>query len=67
MITLRPRQHDSHLADDNFKYIFLKEKFRIPIENSPKFVPKGPINNNRALVPMMMIRLQTHISVTGPQ
>ena len=53
MITLRPRQHGCHLTDDDFKYIFSKEKFRVPIENSPKFVPKGSINNNRALVPII--------------
>ena len=29
---------------------FVNEKFCILIKNSPKFVPKGPIDNNAALV-----------------
>ena len=31
------------VADDTFKCIFLNETFRISIEISLKFVPKGPI------------------------
>ena len=38
------------LADDNFKCIFLNEKFCILIRISLKLVPKGPIDNNPALV-----------------
>ena len=38
------------LADDIFNCIFLNEKFCISIEISMKFVPKGPIDNNQALV-----------------
>ena len=38
------------LADDNFKCIFLNEKLCILIQISLKFVPKGPIDNNPALV-----------------
>ena len=38
------------LADDNFKCIFVNEKLRILIQVLPKFVPKGPINNNPARV-----------------
>ena len=38
------------LADDIFKWIFLNENVWISIEFSLKFVPKGPINNNPALV-----------------
>ena len=38
------------LADDYFKRIFLNEKLRILIQISLKFVPKGPIDNNPALV-----------------
>ena len=37
-------------ADDNFIYIFFNENDRIRIRISLKFVPKGPINNNHALV-----------------
>ena len=38
------------LADDIFKCIFLNEKVKILIEISLKFVPKGLIDNNQALV-----------------
>ena len=38
------------LADDIFNYIFSNEKFCILIQISLKFVPKGLINNNPALV-----------------
>ena len=40
-------------ADNFFKYIFLNEKFCILIKISLKFVPKGPIDNNPALVQVM--------------
>ena len=42
-----------HFADDTFKHIFLNENIRISIKISPKFVPKGPINNIPALVQIM--------------
>ena len=38
------------LADNNFKCIFLNETFCILIKISLKFVLKGPIDNNPALV-----------------
>ena len=38
------------LADNIFKCIFLNEKVRIFIQISLKFVPKGLIDNNQALV-----------------
>ena len=38
------------LADDIFKCIFVNKKISILIEISLKFVPKGPIDNNPALV-----------------
>ena len=38
------------LADDVFKFIFVNEKFCILIQIPLKFVPKGPIDNNPALV-----------------
>ena len=37
-------------ADNIFRCNFVNEKFCILIEISLKFVPKGPINNNPALV-----------------
>ena len=81
MDTLRPRQNGRRFADDTFKRIFLNENVRISIKISLKFVPKGPINNNPALVQIMawrrpgdkplsesmLVRLPTHICVTRPQ
>ena len=51
--TLRQRQNGRRFADDTFKRIFLNENVRISIKISLKFVPKGPINNNPALVQIM--------------
>ena len=79
--TLRPRQNGRHFADDTFKRIFLDKDVRISIKISLKFVHKGPINNNPALVQIMawrrsgdkplsepmMVSLLTHICVTRPQ
>ena len=78
---LRPRQNGRRFADNTFKCIFLNENLRISIKISLKFVPKGRINNNRALVQIMawrrsgdkplsepmMVSLLTHICVTRPQ
>ena len=79
--TLRPRQNGRRFADDTFKRIFLNENVRIFIKISLKFFPRGPINNNPALVQIMawrrpgdkplsepmMVSLLTHICVTRPQ
>ena len=79
--TLRPRQNGRRFAGDTFECIFLNENVRISIKISLKFVPKGPINNNPALVQIMawrrsgdkplsepmMVSLLTHICVTRPQ
>ena len=79
--TLRPRQNGRRFTYDTSKRIFLNENVRISIKISLKFVPKGPINNNPALVQIMawrrpgdkplsetmMVRLLTHICVTRPQ
>ena len=79
--SLRRRQNGRRFADDTFKRIFLNENVRISIKISLKFVPKGPINNNPALVQIMarrrpgdkplsesiLNRLPTHICVTRPQ
>ena len=80
---LRPRQNCHRFADDIFKCIFLNENVStcITIKISLKFAPKGPINNNPALVQIMawrqsgdkplsepmMASLLTHICVTLPQ
>ena len=45
-----PGQNGPHFADDILRYILVNEKFCILIKISLKFVPKGPIDNNRALV-----------------
>ena len=80
-VPLRPRQNGRRFADDTFKCSFLNENVRILIKISLKFVPKGPINNNPALVQIMawrrsgdkplsepmMVCLLTHICVTRPQ
>ena len=79
--TLRPRQNGRRFADDTFKRIFLNENVRISIKISLKFVLKGPINNNPAVVQIMawrrsgdkplsellMVSLLTHLCVTRPQ
>ena len=41
------------LADDILKCIFLNENVRIFLQISLKFVPKGPIDNESALVQVM--------------
>ena len=51
--TPRPRQNGCHFADYIFKYIFLNESRYIFIEISLKFVPKGPNDNDIALVQIM--------------
>ena len=43
-------QNGRHFADDSFKCIFVNEKCWISIQISVKFVPRGTINNNPALV-----------------
>ena len=79
--TLRPRQDGRHFADDIFTCNFFNEKCCILIKFSLKYVRKGPIDNNAALVQIMawrrsgdkplsetmMISLPTHICVTRPQ
>ena len=79
--TLRPRKDGRHIADDIFTCIFFNENCCILIKFSLKYVPKGPIDNNPALVHIMawcrlgdkslsepmMLSLPTHICVTRPQ
>ena len=50
---LPPGQNGRHFADDIFRCIFMYEKFWILIRISFKSVPKGPIDNNPALVWIM--------------
>ena len=79
--SLRPRKNGRSFADDTFKRIFLTENVWILIKIPLKFVPKGLINNNPALVQIMawrrsgdkplsepmMVSLLMHICVTRPQ
>ena len=48
-----PGQNGHHFANDSFECIFMNEKFCILIEFSLKFVPRGLIDNEAALVPVM--------------
>ena len=45
-----------HFAEDNFKFIFMNEKFCILNRISLKFVPKNPIDNKSELVKAMAWR-----------
>ena len=79
--TLRPEQDGRHFTDDIFTCIFFNENGCILIKFSLKYVRKGSIDNNPALVQIMawrrsgdkplsepmMIILPTHICVTRPQ
>ena len=42
---IRPRQHGRNFADDIFKCILFNENVRISIKISPRFIPKGTVNN----------------------
>ena len=53
---LRLDKMDAILADNIFKWIFLNENGRILIQISLKFVPRSPIDNNPALVQVMVWR-----------
>ena len=77
----RPRRNGQHFTDDIFKCIFFNENVWISIKISLTFVPKGPIYNIPALVPIMAWRLPgneplsepmmdsllMHICITRPQ
>ena len=45
-----PGQNDHNFTDDIFISISINEKFCILFKTSLTFAPKGPINNNTALV-----------------
>ena len=49
-ISFTPGQNDHHFEDDIFKCIFLNENICVWHIIWLKFVPKGPIDNNSALV-----------------
>ena len=53
-------------ADGIFKWIFLNETDRIPIQISLKFVARSPIDNKPALVPVMAWRRTGDKPLSGP-
>ena len=80
--TLRPRQNAWwSFRRRHFRFVLLNENVWISIKISLKFLPKGPINNIPAMVPIMtwrrpgnkplskpmMVSLLTHICATRPQ
>ena len=79
--TLRPRRNKIHFAGYIFKCILLHENVWISIKISLKFIAKGPINNDPALVQIMawrrpgdkplfepmIVSLLTHICLTRSQ
>ena len=54
--TLSPRQHGCYCPDDMFKCIFLNKKSWTWNTIWLQFVPKGPVDNNKALVQVMVWR-----------
>ena len=54
------------LADDIFKCIFLNGNDRIPIQISPNFVRRSPINNMAAFVQVMAWRWPGDKSLPEP-
>ena len=54
------------LADNTFKYKFVKENVLISIRISLKFVPKGTVNNIPALVQLMAWRQVGDKSLSEP-
>ena len=79
--TLRRRQNCRHSVDDIFRCIVFNGNCCISINLSPKFVPKGQVNDISASVQIMawcrpgdkplsetvMVSLLTHICVSRPQ
>ena len=61
--SLRPRQSERHFADDIFMCIFFNENCCILIKFSLKYVRKGPIDNNPALVQIMAWRRSMMVSL----
>ena len=51
-----PDKTDAILADDNLKYIFFNENYRILIQISLTFVLRSPFDNKPALVQVMAWR-----------
>ena len=54
-----PGQNGRQFADNIFKHIFLNIKVRILVQISLKFVPKGPIDNNKSAMVQIMAWCRT--------
>ena len=52
-LLISPGKNGRRFADDTLRCIFMNEKFCMLIEISFKLVPKGPFDNNPALVQVM--------------
>ena len=64
-IILSPReQYNCHFADDKFK--FMNERFCILIRISLKFAPQGLVDNNAALVHVIVWRRTGDKPLPGP-
>ena len=61
-----PGQHGRHFADDIFKCVFVNENIWISKRISLKFVLKGPIDNNTALVEITAWRRPSDKSLSEP-
>ena len=48
--TSHPGQNGCHFTDSILRHIFMNEKFCIFTKTSQKFIPKGPVDNNPALL-----------------
>ena len=59
-------QNGRHFADDIFRCILVNEKFYILIRVLLKFLPKGPNDNNPALVKIMAWRREGHKPLSEP-
>ena len=64
--TLRLRQNGCRFTDITFKCIFLNKNVRISIKILLNLVPKGPINNNPALVQIMAWRRSGNKPLSEP-
>ena len=64
--TLSPIQDGRHFADDMFTYIFVNERCCILIKFSLKYVSKGLIANNPALVQIMAWRRSGNKPLSEP-
>ena len=65
-VSYPPGQNGRHFVEDIFRYIFMNEMFCILIKISLKFIPKGQIDNNQALVEIMAWRRKGNKPLSEP-